>query len=329
MTTSGTYSSSPINTSGIIEHAIRRCKVNPNSLTPETLRIARESLQGILYSLASEGINLWAVQRVFLGLIDGQVTYQLPVGTLDLLTLTYAIVFQSTGTDVAGSQSLTTTLDSSTRIARIGVQFDSIPDNESIVIEFSEDGVSGWTQVASDTQSVWDTRAPYWYEPQVTPTGMGFRVRSLTNPITVNQLILANSTTDVFLSPYNRDDYMNLPNKRTAGSRPTNYLLEKLINPQVTLWPSPSNNTDHMYGMVHRQVQQVGTLTQELQIPARWQEAIIWNLAEVLAWEILDVDPQLIGALSSKAKEVFAQAQKDETDGAPIRIMPNMGRYTR
>lgn len=328
MTTSGTYNSAPVTTVKLIDHAIRRCKINPASLTPEDLTTARESLRFLLLSLASNGLNLWMVNRFLLGLNTNQATYELPEGTLDLLNLTYCHPQLATGTDTDAAQSRITVLDSATTIFRVGVRFDVISPAETITISHSSDGIT-WIDSLVVPLTDWETDTTYWFNLDPVVNDVQFRVSSLTDPITVNGFYLASTISDIFLSAYNRDDYMNLPNKLTPGTMATNYLFEKLINPQITLWPVPNNSVDHLYGMIHRQVQEVGSLSQELYIPARWQDAVIWKLAEVLAFEFPQVEMPVAASISQMANAAFDLVQKDETDGAPIRVMPNLRGYTR
>jgi hypothetical protein len=55
----------------------------------------------------------------------------------------------------------------------------------------------------------------------------------------------------------------------------------------------------------------VGTMTQELEVPQRWYEAIVSMLAAKLALEFAEANPQMIPLPDSKAKEALYIAQME------------------
>lgn len=134
---------------------------------------------------------------------------------------------------------------------------------------------------------------------------------------------------DFPLSAYNRDDYANLPNKSMLSERPTCYWFEKLREPQITLWPVPSDATRRLLVFRYRQIQDVGSLTEELEIPSRWLEAICWQLALRLAFELPEVKPERLAAIQSMRQEMIIEVEAGETDSAPVYIAPEIGVYTR
>lgn len=134
---------------------------------------------------------------------------------------------------------------------------------------------------------------------------------------------------DFPLSAYNRDDYANLPNKSMASERPTCYWFEKLREPQITLWPVPSDATRRLLVFRYRQIQDVGALTEELEIPSRWLEAICWQLALRLAFELPEVKPERLAAIQSMRQEMIIEVEAGETDSAPTYFAPEIGVYTR
>jgi isocitrate lyase len=73
----------------------------------------------------------------------------------------------------------------------------------------------------------------------------------------------------------------------------------------------------------------VGTMAQEVEVPQRWYEAIVSMLAVKMAMEMIEVDPQIIPMLDSKAAQALAIAQAEERDNSPMMIAPNISPYTR
>jgi hypothetical protein len=327
MPTSGTIGQTTISTDKIIEHAIRRCGLSPSSQTVETIQIAKDNLYLILLSITNEGVNLWLIQHSLLGLKNMQATFALPVGSIDLLNVLYSTPSLITGTDSNTATEFTTELVGETLIENIGVKFSSISSIETVFLEHSTDGAV-WTTILSDTRSDWENNVNYWFKIDPLIADVFFRVRTLNN-ITVSTFKLSTSTYDFPIYPYNRDDYLAQSNKFVSGRPSTNYYFEKKLSPQVTLWPIPNNEDDFLKITTQRQIQDVGTLSQEVEVPERWKEAIIWQLSDRLAFELPNVSPERSGLIAARLREQMVLVNMGETDASPLRISPAIGAYTR
>ena len=69
----------------IISEAYERCGIDNQTTTGYQAVTARRSLNLLFSEWANRGINYWTVQNKTLSLVDGQTTYTLPVGTIDLI----------------------------------------------------------------------------------------------------------------------------------------------------------------------------------------------------------------------------------------------------
>ena len=80
-----------------------------------------------------------------------------------------------------------------------------------------------------------------------------------------------------------------------------------------------------------RHIQDVGALSNTLDIPQRWLESIILLLACRCAVELPagELPPGRLEYLEGKSAQHLAQAEDGESDGSPIRIAPNIAGYTR
>jgi len=316
-----------LDTSKVIEHAFRRCKVHPSKQTPETIDIAKENLYLLLVNLANRGLNLWCVEQAYVGLAAGQATYSCPAGTIDLLNLIYSQPTQAVGTDTSDATSYTTTFDDQTTIRRIGVKLSAVAASDTLTLSSSTDGIA-FTTIQTETKTDWVTDEWYWFNLDPEVEGLAFKAE-FTGATTFSEFYLASSIYDLPVSQWNRDTFATINNKSMSGTPSTTYYFEKLITPQVTLWPVPTTDYNHLTMFIHRQVQDVGSLTQTLEIPARWFEAIIWQLALRLAFELPDVAPDMISAVSMMADKYTLEVEDEESDGAPLYLAPNIGVYTR
>ena len=82
MTTSGT-STFNLNLNDLVEEAFERCGAELR--TGYDLRTARRSLNLLTIEWANRGINLWTIEQGSFPLVQGQIVYDLPVDTIDLL----------------------------------------------------------------------------------------------------------------------------------------------------------------------------------------------------------------------------------------------------
>lgn len=82
MTTSGTTAFN-MNLNELVEEAFERCGVELR--TGYDLKTARRSLNLLTIEWANRGINLWTIEQGSIPMVQGQITYDLPVDTIDLL----------------------------------------------------------------------------------------------------------------------------------------------------------------------------------------------------------------------------------------------------
>jgi hypothetical protein len=82
MTTSGT-ATFDLNLNELFEEAFERCGAEMR--TGYDFRTARRSLNLLTIEWANRGINLWTLEQGSIPMVQGQITYDLPVDTIDLL----------------------------------------------------------------------------------------------------------------------------------------------------------------------------------------------------------------------------------------------------
>lgn len=82
MTTTGT-STFNLDLNNLIEEAFERCGLELR--TGYDVRTARRSLNLLTIEWANRGINLWTIEQGSIPMVQGQISYNLPVDTIDLL----------------------------------------------------------------------------------------------------------------------------------------------------------------------------------------------------------------------------------------------------
>jgi hypothetical protein len=134
------------------------------------------------------------------------------------------------------------------------------------------------------------------------------------------------------MASYSRDDFANLSNL-FFQSRPLQYWLDRQEPwPIMRLWPTPTLNDQQNACLViwrHRQIMDIGSMSGRLNIPNRWLTAVIDNLAYRLGKVIPEVNPAMLPMLKTDAMESLNKARENERENAPMRIQPQIYRYTR
>jgi hypothetical protein len=79
----------------------------------------------------------------------------------------------------------------------------------------------------------------------------------------------------------------------------------------------------------NRQIMDVGSLTDELEIPQRWYEAVVSMLAHRMSLELPGVPVDRVAYLEKMADKYLYEAEQEERDKSPIYWAPNISVYTR
>jgi hypothetical protein len=328
MAYSNTVSQTVFNTRKVMENAFRRCRVRAEEITAEYVDIANDQLYLLLSDLANMGAPLWCIEKQIWPLYNGVGDVTLLESTVDILNSNFRQLQQVDGTKTTTATERTVEFQSTTFVSTVGVRWSaaSVP----IALERSDDGVI-WTTVQSETPVA--TAGEWtWYDLDSSIATLFFRVRATSGSLNFLEVYLANTPTEIPLARMNRDDYTNLPNKTFQSNRPLQFWYDRLIpNPVMHLWPVPNSGatTSQLVLWVQRYIMDVGTMTQELEVPQRWYEAVVAMLAAKLALEIAEVDASMIPLLDQKAQQALYTAQAEERDNSPMMIAPNISMYTR
>jgi len=327
MATSGTIGLTQISTAKVLEKALRRCGLGPQVATPEIVETATESLFMLLMSLSNRGLDLWCIDDQLIPLTSGQKLYVLPVGTTDVLNLLHCTPMRLDYEEVYNANDVTVDFTDSTTITQFGLKFSSLPTTP-VEFQRSTDGLV-WETLKTIPLSELPAVDTYgWYPLETQNSAMHFRAIA-TDLGTAQDFYLTNTVREINVTPFNRDDYAAQPNKTFLSAVATNYYFEKLIDPQITLWPVPADDTRYLHLYRYRQIQDIGTLTEQIEIPARWYEAITWHLALRLCFEIPGIDPTRRAEVNQMTQGMTIEVEGGETDNAPVFFAPNIRGYTR
>ena len=328
MAYSNTVSQTVFDTRKVMENAFRRCRVRPEMITAEYVSVANDQLYLLLSDLANMGAPLWCIEKQILPLYDGEGYITLDTKVVDILNSNLRQLQTVTGTNTTTATTRTIDFGGATFVTTVGVLWTAaaVP----IALERSVDGIV-WTTIQTETPTAvageWT-----WYDLESSVATPYFRVRATSGSLNFLEIYTGNTPTEIPLARLNRDDYTNLPNKSFQSNRPLQFWYDRLIpNPVMRLWPVPNSGaiTSQIVLWVQRYIMDVGTMTQQVEVPQRWYEAIVAMLASKLALEIAEVDTSLIPLLDQKANVALYTAQAEERDNSPMMMAPNIAVYTR
>jgi hypothetical protein len=357
MAYSGTYGNTVINVQTLIDHGARRCGKLAEELTSEQQIASRESLYYLLSNLINIGIQYWAVDKKVYGLQANNYVYNLPVGGNDVLNVLYRKMARPTPNNTGGYASssggvignafdnnIDTICTQSAANGNISVNFGTnnpvyvgsigyLPGatgTMSLIYEYSSDGVTWKTLIDLGTVAAVDNEW-IWTDIVAGQTVQYYRVRAYNNrTLVVREVFFGNNSTEIPMARLNRDDYTSLPNKNFTANQPFQYWFDRTI-PQATiyLWPVPSDPFIQMTVWYSKQIMDVGSLTDELEIPQRWFMAVQSMLAHQMSQEIPGVGVDRITYLEGQAEKYLNIAEQEERDKSPIYFAPAIGVYTR
>lgn len=356
MAYSGTINQTTVNVDQLISYSFRDCGKQAEEMTPELVNTAKQSLFYILQNSVNRGPNLWLLENFVLGAQANQQAMSLPPGTVDVLeanwvyiinpTITTTLPTDNTDSLIVFDQSLTrhgtTTVSknwfgayyqAAQSVYYIGVNGYSATfggtQTYNLVYETSEDGVTWTEQLALPTTTLGDREWAY-FPINITQQHYYHRLRETVAPTySVRQIVFAQSQQVIPLARLNRDDYWNLPNKQFPSVRSLQYWFNRTIDPQMYLWPVPSNDFQVFQLVLEMQPQDVGSLTNDLYLPNRWIPYIQAELSYKLAFQLPEVDPNRRAELKALSLQMRQEAEEEDRDKSPIYFQPNYSYYTR
>jgi len=130
---------------------------------------------------------------------------------------------------------------------------------------------------------------------------------------------------DISLSRLSRDGYISITNKNTTG-RPTQFYVDRQINPIVKLWPTPDSADTYtlVYDRLVR-MDDADSATNTLDVPFRFYPCLAAGLAYYLA---LKKAPERIQVLKAVYEEEFERAAAEDRDRASLSLTPSRDYYT-
>jgi len=350
MATSGTVGTTSLDVIGLIEKSIKKCGTPVGTVGSEQLDSFKTELFLLLSECVNVGVPLWTITKKVLGLKENQLYVDMPVGTIDVMNALHRYnVLPSGGTPASSSgtsasafdQDLTTSCTQTASDGWILYDFGSdvvvttlglLPATTQAlnpVYEHSSDGVVWITSVAVGVTSTYIGGQWYWKDVDAPASARYYRIRETSGgTLNLTELVFGQNANEIPMARINRDDYQNLPFKNNVG-RPLQYWFDRQITPRMVLWPTSDSNFNTIVAWTRREIQDIGSYTNILEIPNRWLNDVTLELASRISLEIPGVSDSRIATLKALSQESNLSKWIEERDNSPVSISFGTRGYTR
>lgn len=356
MAYSNTTGQTVINVDQLISYAYRDAGKTAEEMTPEYIDAAKQALFYNLQNLSNRGVNLWLLENQLYGALTQQQQLVLPKTTIDVREANWVYVQNiqaseylpidnpespaafdlsptlSTPASTLGFENwFGSTYQQSQSVYYVGwnAYAPNAPQTYNLAFEYSDDGINWFLKQQFPAVTMSDYEWQY-FNISTTEPHLYWRLReTVASSFSVRQIVFSTSQQVIPLARLNRDDYWNLPNKQFPSVRSLQYWFDRTIEPSMYLWPVPNNPYQMFQLLVEVQMQDVGSLTNQIYVPDRWLNSVQKQLSHSLAMQLPNVDMTRIQYLELQAEKAFQQAADEDRDKSPIFFQPNISYYTR
>jgi hypothetical protein len=295
--------------SELVEEAFERCGKELRS--GYDLRTARRSLNILTIEWANRGINLWTIEQgqIPININAGQISYPLPVDTIDLLD---QVIRTGTGQNQIDinisriSESTYATIptkNASGRPIQVWINRQSGNTNAS-----ASTVVSATVQATDTTISVVST-ANLASQGYINIDGEIILYQNLGSSLTSNANQLLNC-------------YRGINGTLVTSHAITAPVYETLL-PNVNIWPTGVPGQQYMFVYWRlRRMQDSGTGINTGDIPFRFIPCLVAGLAYYLSIKLPDIDQNRVMGLKADYEQQFQLAADEDREKAPIRFVP-------
>lgn len=307
MATSGSIDFS-VSRDDIITEALEQMGVLAEGQSPSTAQLTSMSrtLNMMVKSWQADGLNLFAVQKIYVYLEKDKNEYSLSSSSTDHLSTEY-----NRTTTSASALSSATAIDVSSIAGMASLDYIGIKLDDGTMQWTTINGApSGSTVTLADalTDDVSSGVTVYHY------TSKANRPMKILNASLVDA-VSGNSTP---VDTYSRSEYVDLPNKTSDGSVTQLYYDPQVGTGKLYVWPETNTVDDYLVLWVQRTLEDFDAASDTADFPQEWYLALALNLA-YLSGPKYGVPRDLRRDISMMAAIAKGQAENfDREDGFSI-----------
>ena len=317
--TTGTTSFN-LNMNDLIEEAFERCGLELR--TGYDFRTAQRSLNILTVEWANRGINLWTVEEGQIPLVTGQITYPLPVDTIDILSMVIRQGTLQNQIDINISRISEDTYASLPNKLAQGRPIQCWINRQSGNTNPTTDYLIGNGSNSNGGISATDTQIQLSSVADLAATGyvqIGNEVIYYPNVDSTNNYLLNCA----------RGQNGTTASAHAYTTSPYNYVYVPQL-PNINVYPTPNSGGNYTFVYWRmRRIQDAGSGVVINDIPYRFIPAMVSGLAYYLSMKLAGVDPNRVLALKADYDQQWDLASQEDREKAAIRFVPRNMFYTR
>jgi len=335
MSVSGTYNFRNTKVADLIDDSFQRIEILPSLITAQHINSALNSINLILSEWINTGLNLWTVDKKIASIFEGKIAYTFDIPLIDFLEVLVRNSYRNlsgaafsqpgTGGDAANAfdDNPATACTQTAPDGYIGYDFGypfyvnmlgiaSNADSQyTLNLEYSLDNVN-WFLVQSFSKADCPQNNTIWFNLDNSLFARYFRIREIGGAtLNIQELYFERVQNDMPIAPISRQEYMMITNKNSKA-KPTCYMVDRQSSTTTLyLWPSSTSQYKTLFFTYKKYIQDVGGMTNTLDIPQRFYEALCSKLALMNAYNF---NAEKVAILLPKAQESFELASQEDAE---------------
>lgn len=310
-----------LNADEIIQQAFGR--IGGEQVTSVEMKLARRELNLLIMDMANRGINLFSVERGVIDLLVGTGLYYLDADTVDILNAT----LRQPQDTVRRSETLSNpfaTVSGSATVTVTDTAFGGLPGDD---VTYSGASAVGGLDL-NDTYAIASVVDANTYT--ITAASAATSTVSAGGGTSVTADYAGFNELPLF--GMSRDEFAFQPNKYLTG-QPYGYWFNRQITPQLNVLFVPNQTGWQLVYYRSRRLYDVTKLTQDVEIPFRFQPAFVSGMAYFLA-ENRSTGPAAVPIerrqeLKARYMEDIQSAMDEDVEMAPLIISGDFSSYYR
>jgi hypothetical protein len=277
----------------IIEEAFERCGLEARTGYDATT--ARRSLNLMMADWANRGINLWTVRQFSQTLAQLSSTSSIDIYPVGTITATVGDSGSlSVGETITGASSGTT--------AKIITK----PSGTTLTLTVPSGAFTASETITGTSSSATTTISA---DPSLA---------DVQNTIDILDMVVRRSGSDIAVNRISRSDYLAIPNKDDQG-RVSQFFVDRLITPTVTIWPVSENSTDILIYYRLLRIDDADTSVDTMEVPFRFLPSLVSGLSYYIAMKRA---PTRMADLKISYEEDFSRAATEDRERTSLQLVP-------
>lgn len=296
----------------IITEALELLGVLPEGESPNAnqLTASARTLNYMIKSWQADGLNLFAVQKVYLFTNKDQSTYTLNSSTTDHYTASFTQTALSADA-LSGATSIT--VDSISGISasdKIGV--------------YQDDDTVHWTTVSGAPSGATITLASALTAAASDDAVVYAYTSKANRPMRVMEAVVhhAASGTDIPVLVGSRTEYFDQTLKTTDSRVNTIWYDPQVAAPKLSVWPQSDDERDYLILNIQRTLEDLDAASDDVDFPQEWFMALSYNLA-------MNLGPkhgkQNLSQLAAIAEREYSRVRASDDESASVFLLPAHG----